>query len=967
MKKTALIYLICSLLLAIIAMVAIMVPMALTGGSGNGNGEGEFDYGKLIIASSSAAGVYDGNTLTNVEWQLVEGTLQAGHTLSVNVSGAQTDAGISDNHINATVYDEQMRAVTSRYDIEYRVGTLEVKPRPICVTADSDMKLYDGNPLTAPGYSLSSDADLVNGHKIEVKITGKITDIGIKDNVVENVVIKNSKKENEDVSKNYDITTVNGKLVIYDEDTLVIESESDVKTFDGVPLTNSVWNIVSGKVSPEHTLEVKVTGIQKEIGQSDNAIAVNILNDVGEDVAATYDMICVPGILTVLRGKLEITSNNDEKAYDGTPLVNSGYVIEPINLQTSGLEFKVNVTGTQTEVGASDNTIEEVLIFDMEKNDVTNCFTIIKKTGKLIVKNSSANGGSGSGGAGLDLSGALGGGGQNDNTPIFKLRGDIYRSSNDKVYLKVKSFGDFNDQKNGWNDANKYYETVSGRSAYYLTSMAADNSLHNLYIVNITPLNDCFALPYYSHQGTYSMQNDDVEILGDSTTGYTVEYYNWDNYSGISLPSGCKEYEEKYYQYVKENYLNVDYETRSYMEELIEEQSFNPDNTQIIRQVATYIQNAARYNLQYDQAMDTESNVVIAFLDKYQEGVCRHYASAATLLYRTLGIPARYTIGYTGDVVRGGETIVTAQKAHAWVEVYVKGIGWVNVEVTGGGAGSGSGSGSGSQNPIKLDVTPTYTGREYSGTNNVLYADNSVTGLESLDKMGYNWSVEVSGLQRGLGKSESTITQLIIYDGSTVIYDYRKNIGTDRFDIRFHSGEVQIYISELVFESVDREATYDGTPLNGQVNDCSFTSGYIDTREYSISIVPGASLTNVGKISNSFSVQIKKDGVNVTDHFKIVKNYGYLTLKARSIEITAASDEKKYDGRPLKKNAIDYDALDLAEGDRIRSYEVEGTITNPGEVANIIKSVLIVNQNGEDVTKNYSIKLIEGILKVNPV
>ena len=39
--------------------------------------------------------------------------------------------------------------------------------------------------------------------------------------------------------------------------------------------------------------------------------------------------------------------------------------------------------------------------------------------------------------------------------------------------------------------------------------------------------------------------------------------------------------------------------------------------------------------------MDDEADVVVAFLTKYKEGICQHYASAATLLFRELGIPAR--------------------------------------------------------------------------------------------------------------------------------------------------------------------------------------------------------------------------------------------------------------------------------------------------------------------------------------
>lgn len=95
------------------------------------------------------------------------------------------------------------------------------------------------------------------------------------------------------------------------------------------------------------------------------------------------------------------------------------------------------------------------------------------------------------------------------------------------------------------------------------------------------------------------------------------------------------------------------------------------------------IQNAATYSLDYDPEMDQAANVAIAFLDQYREGVCTHYASAATLLYRTLGIPARYVEGFMIETKKD-DFVQVKSPGHAWVEVYCDGVGWIRVEVTGG-------------------------------------------------------------------------------------------------------------------------------------------------------------------------------------------------------------------------------------------------------------------------------------------
>ncbi len=67
------------------------------------------------------------------------------------------------------------------------------------------------------------------------------------------------------------------------------------------------------------------------------------------------------------------------------------------------------------------------------------------------------------------------------------------------------------------------------------------------------------------------------------------------------------------------------------------------------------------------------------------------YATEATLLYRGLGIPARYVEGYLADgrEAKKGEdryyrVDVQAKNAHAWVEIYKDGVGWIPVDVTPG-------------------------------------------------------------------------------------------------------------------------------------------------------------------------------------------------------------------------------------------------------------------------------------------
>ena len=82
------------------------------------------------------------------------------------------------------------------------------------------------------------------------------------------------------------------------------------------------------------------------------------------------------------------------------------------------------------------------------------------------------------------------------------------------------------------------------------------------------------------------------------------------------------------------------------------------------------------------------------FIFENQKGYCTHYATAGVLLARMAGIPARYATGYVvvGDDFNtnnmnenGSYTIdIKDSRSHAWIEVYIDGIGWLPYEFTEG-------------------------------------------------------------------------------------------------------------------------------------------------------------------------------------------------------------------------------------------------------------------------------------------
>jgi len=75
-------------------------------------------------------------------------------------------------------------------------------------------------------------------------------------------------------------------------------------------------------------------------------------------------------------------------------------------------------------------------------------------------------------------------------------------------------------------------------------------------------------------------------------------------------------------------------------------------------------------------------NQLVNFLEQ-KRGFCQQYAAAAAVLMRVAGLPSRVVIGYTHHAPgAGGVFVVSTADAHAWVEVFFPGLGWVPFDPT---------------------------------------------------------------------------------------------------------------------------------------------------------------------------------------------------------------------------------------------------------------------------------------------
>ncbi len=146
--------------------------------------------------------------------------------------------------------------------------------------------------------------------------------------------------------------------------------------------------------------------------------------------------------------------------------------------------------------------------------------------------------------------------------------------------------------------------------------------------------------------------------------------------------------------FVRENYLEVPTEEERAIAELIfNESTWDADEANdyaTISRVRTMLQTLASYT---ENANAPKQGTAFCqwFLGSEHKGNSAYFATAATLAFRTQGIPARYVEGYridadslTAAALNGNALTATSKDAHAWVEVYLAGQGWTPIEVTPG-------------------------------------------------------------------------------------------------------------------------------------------------------------------------------------------------------------------------------------------------------------------------------------------
>ena len=193
-------------------------------------------------------------------------------------------------------------------DFEITPITTEVK-----VKSYDDTFTYDGSEHTKNAYDVlwannaspRTDKKLPNGDLVTAEITGKVRDVkdtDLENNTIGKITITNA--EGVDVTNCYNnIQKSAGKLTVNPISTpIVVTAASDNKVFDDTELTKNTYTYTDGVLLSGDMLEATITGSQKFVGSSNNAVSnVKVMRN-GEDITSNYTMG------THVNGVLEVTS-----------------------------------------------------------------------------------------------------------------------------------------------------------------------------------------------------------------------------------------------------------------------------------------------------------------------------------------------------------------------------------------------------------------------------------------------------------------------------------------------------------------------------------------------------------------------------------------------------------------------------------------------------------------------------------
>ena len=903
---------------------------------------------QIVFRAASDSKVYDGKALTNAEVS-VSG-LPEGFTAVAEAEGSQTDVGegvnsVKDNYIIKNRDGEDRTANFT--NIKKVDGKLTVTVKTVTITTGSASKAYDGTPLTKDEAGITGLAD---GESVTLKATGTITNVGSKSNTY-SIVWDKAKETNYTVKENL------GTLTIVESDAeIIITAASDSKIYDGTKLFNGGVEV---KGLPEgHTAVTTVSGEQTDAGSSANkVISYEILDSTGAEVTDSFTRIAlVDGKLTVNPAPVTITTGTASKPYDGTALTNSEAKITGL---VNGEKVTVTATGSQTEVGNSQNT------YTADWGSVNrNNYNVTESLGKLtVVKN--------------DTVVTITAGTKSkvyDGTALTEP-GFTVTGLPGTVTYQITTKGSITDAGTTANDIAEGYKFLVGSkdvTANFTNVTVASGTL------TVTPkavtiatgsarkAYDGTALTEGTATITGLVEGESVELaatgtiteVGTKQNSYSINWNNakqsnytvTDNLGTLEITANANEVT-----------LTAATDSKTY------------DGTALTNSTVTFKGLPSGFTVQAtavgSQTDAGESSNVVAdgFIIKNAAGEDR--TSSFTNVHTEAG---KLTVNKKAVTITTG----SASKAYDGTpltkdEAGITGLAdgeSVTLKATGTITNEGSKSNTYSIVWDKAKET-NYTVKENLGTLTIVESDAEIIITAASDSKIYdgtklfNGGVEVKGLPEG-HTAVTTVSGEQTDAGSSankvISYEILDSTGakvTDSFtSIELVDGKLTVNPAPVTITTGSANKPYDGTPLTkSDANITGLVNGETAT------VTATGSQTEVGESDNTYSADW---GTAKKSNYTITENLGTLTVNINTsqITLTAATDSKTYDGTALTNSTVTAEGLPAGI---TYTASAEGSITDKGTAPNTVAEGYKFMSGTADVTRFFTnVTTVPGTLTV---
>ena len=280
-----------------------------------------------------------------------------------------------------------------------------------------------------------------------------------------------------------------------------------------------------------------------------------------------------------------------------------------------------------------------------------------------------------------------------------------------------------------------------------------------------------------------------------------------------------------------------------------------------------------------------------------------------------------------------------------------------------------SGNAASTTKDFTFTVTLTMGGEAMPGE--MKYGDTTFINGVAIIKLKHNESVTITGLPDGI---KYTVTESD-NNGYTVTVD-GENTATAKGTITagetstaaFKNTKNYVYppnppiMDEIIVEITGSSDSvmYDGAEHSVKGYTVKISDPRYTEADFTFTGKAEASGVNAGTYEMGLKAeQFKNTNARFTNVKFVIKADGVLTITPKDLTITAGS---KTEYGPTPVTCDEWTVSGLVAGDKVESVKITGIQSVPGSSPNVPSDAVIKNAKGEDVTKNYAIKYVNGTL-----